>query len=380
MPSIFMKGLPEQMSKENEYNIEAGDKSLTYIDDESSESLNKTNTSDHNDGKQKLRQQRGISFKSVAMLGECSGSDDKSATTQSTLQRRVIFKTTNESNGFDIEDTDDNGSPKPKDSIFRDESASSILVPSLVYRKMKSFKNKANYEMEQDIYAFIVAAPVMSTPFLFACYVIATKYIVFSTLLWGFKNHNFEGTELPATVVKFFLIPVAVAMQGDLMAVYGKIANVQYNPKVLTINAYAKRWKFNLAFCLRIFDGVLSLTANFLTMLKTDEVLGVCLNFAALHFLQDIDDVFYTLVEQGFFGDKIEHMSLVCKKITWKRRVGKDDAKFLGCLRISHLDTILYLITCLFCLGGYSYVTVNYVRGVDVFISDGLVNTTINDE
>jgi len=369
-----MKGLPEQMSKEKEYDIEAGDKSLTYIDDECSDNSNKMNTKEQNDGKKKVRQQRGVSFKSVTMSGECSGSDDKSAMTRSTLQHEV------ESNVFDIEDTDDDVFRNPKDSVFRDESASSILGPSLVYRKMKSFKNKANYEMQQDIYAFIVAAPVMSTPFLFACYVIATKYIVFSTLLYGVKNYDFEGTELPATVVKLFLIPVAVAMQGDLMAVYGQIANVQYNPKVLTINKYAKRWKFHLAYCLRFFDGALSLTANFLTMLKTDEVLAVFLNFAALHFLQDIDDVFYTLVQQGFFGDKIEHMSLVCKKITWKRRFGKDDTKFLGCLRISHLDTILYLITCLICLAFYIDVTVKYSRGVNIFISDGLFNATINDE
>jgi len=174
----------------------------------------------------------------------------------------------------------------------------------------------------------------------------------------------------------FFLIPVAVAMQEDLMAVYDKIANVQYDPKVLKINAFAKRWKFYLSYSLRFLDGALSLAANYVTMLKTDEVLGVFLNFAALHFLQAIDDVFYALVEKGFFGDKIEHMSLVCKKIFWKRRCGEDNTKFLGCVRISHLDTILYFITYIICLAGYIYVTVGHVRGTDIFLSDGVFNAT----
>jgi len=155
------------------------------------------------------------------------------------------------------------------------------------------------------------------------------------------------------TMIKFFLIPIAVSMQADLMAVYEKIANIRYDPGVLTISKTATRFKFNFSYALRFIDGALSLTANFLTMLSTNTTLGVFLNFAALHFLQDIDDVIYNLVAKGFYGDSIEHMSVTCRKISWPRRVGDDNTKFLGCLRVSHLDTILYFITYLVCLSFY---------------------------
>merc|ERR1719464_1771962 len=97
-------------------------------------------------------------------------------------------------------------------------------------------------------------------------------------------------------------------MQSDLMSVYEKIAQIQYDPAALKVSKYATKRKFILSYILRFIDGTLSLTVNFFTMLSTDDVLGVFLNFAALHFLQDIDDIFYNLAEKGFFGDTLEYM------------------------------------------------------------------------
>ena len=157
---------------------------------------------------------------------------------------------------------------------------------SLVTSQMLSHKQHGSYDMAEDVYAFIVAAPIFSWSFLFASYVIATKYIVYATLLNGIYFKDLGGADPAATAVKFFLIPVAIAMQSDLMAVYEYLANVRYDKEVLTISSYATFTKFVLAYILRLADGLLSLSVNFGVMLVTDEVLGVFLNFAALHFLQ----------------------------------------------------------------------------------------------
>ena len=157
---------------------------------------------------------------------------------------------------------------------------------SLVTSQMLSHKQHGSYDMAEDVYAFIVAAPIFSWSFLFASYVIATKYIVYATLLNGIYFKDLGGADPAATAVKFFLIPVAIAMQSDLMAVYEYLANVRYDKEVLTISSHATFTKFVLAYILRLADGLLSLSVNFGVMLVTDEVLGVFLNFAALHFLQ----------------------------------------------------------------------------------------------
>jgi len=235
---------------------------------------------------------------------------------------------------------------------------------SFIHSQMMSYKQNGSYGLGEDVYAFITVAPVFSMPFVFACGVIGIKYIVYGALLYGVIVEDFEGfdgAEKAATAVKFFLIPVAVAMQEDLMAVYAGVANARYDSKVLEISEHATKFKFGLSYLLRLFDGLFSLTVNFSVMLKTDDVLGVFLNFAALHFLQDIDDVFYALVEKGFFGDGMEHMSTVCRQISWPRRTGSNRvSKFL-----TNLDTILFTTTLLICLVVYIVVTCHYVVFVE---------------
>ncbi|OEU10928.1 hypothetical protein FRACYDRAFT_246803 [Fragilariopsis cylindrus CCMP1102] len=234
-----------------------------------------------------------------------------------------------------------------------------ISVARQVSSQMKSYKEKSSYDMSEDVYSFIIVAPVFSWAFLFATYVIGVKYIVYLCLLQGIKMNEFDNAEKSATVVKFFLIPVAIAMQDDLMTVYSGLANCKYDKAVLYISESASFWKFNLSYVLRFLDGGLSLTVNFLVMLQTDDVLSVFLNFAALHFLQDIDDVFYKLVEKGFFGDSMEHMATICKQVTWPRRRGSTKSS----LFLTELDTICFVLTLFILLSIYIYITVLVKRG-----------------
>ena len=77
------------------------------------------------------------------------------------------------------------------------------------YYQMESYKKSQSHEMSEDVYAFIVAAPVCSWSFLFALYVIGTKYIVYGTLISDVVDyHDVDGSNAAALAAKFFLIPV----------------------------------------------------------------------------------------------------------------------------------------------------------------------------
>lgn len=241
-----------------------------------------------------------------------------------------------------------------------------------IHSEMLSYKQQGSYDLPEDVYSFITVAPICSAPFLFACGVIGIKYIVYGTLLMGLKYKEFRLTEDDyegpgigndakiSIAVKFFLIPVTVAMQEDLMAVYAGLANARYDPKVTEISDAATKTKFAIAYFLQLIDGLLSLTVNFLKMFSTPDILDVFLNFAALHFLQDIDDVFYALVEKGFFGDDMEHMATVCKQISWPRRAGTNEfSQFL-----TNLDSILFGSTFLICVGLYIFITYDLITRI----------------
>jgi len=216
-------------------------------------------------------------------------------------------------------------------------------------RSDESFDNEEGYPLADDVYAFIVAAPVTSMPFIFAFYVILVKYLVYGILASGIELSDLYVNSPLVQLVKFFLIPVAIAMQDDLIHVYASVANIIYDENVLKVSNSATKCKLILSFVLRFIDGVLSLGVNFAVMLTTDGVLNVLLNFAALHFLQSIDDVFFVLVEKGFFGDVMEHMSNLCKQISFPRRTSHG-----GCIK--DLDSILFFLTLVICFAIYGVV------------------------
>jgi len=206
--------------------------------------------------------------------------------------------------------------------------------------------------LSEDVYAFIAASPVFSFAFFYALFVVGVKYFVYITLWLGIYGDMDQLYRSPAKVqaVKFLLIPVAVSMQEDLIHVYASAANLKYDKKVLEKHPYATKGKLILGMLLRAIDGLFSLSVNFFVMLQThDSVRQVFLNFAALHFLQSIDDVFFTLNKNGFFGDAMELQSTKCTEVKYPRRVSsgivKEFDSFLFNLTIFVMVVIYFVYT-----------------------------------
>jgi hypothetical protein len=182
---------------------------------------------------------------------------------------------------------------------------------------------------------------------------ISLKLALFTFLALDLKKKTggeFAESDPLIRVTQFFLLPVAIAMQEDLIHVYTRIANIRYDKAILEKSEYATEWKFALSFLLRFMDGLYSLIVNFVLLLVTDEVLSLFLNFAALQFLQSIDDVAFELAANGYLGDNMEDTCNVVKQCHLPRRVGD---RFTN-----SLDTILFLTTYFVMLSIYVYVIV----------------------
>jgi len=269
-----------------------------------------------------------------------------------------------------------------------EDTIEELAHKGMLHSALASMPDRERLPLAEDVYAFIIVCPVFSVPFWYAMYCIILKYIIYSILLSDIKNDDMyldvgidadTGAIIPADewdgernrdvqVVKFFLIPVAVAMQEDLMTVFANVANKEYDDTVMKYTKSATQAKFIASNILRLVDGFMSLGVNFYTMLMTNTILSVFLNFAALHFLQYIDDVFYDLVEQGFLGDSMEYVTNLCKQVTFKRRYtyhkddndDDDDYEMTQYEKwsksITNLDTILMSATLLVCVIIYGFV------------------------
>ncbi|KAG7355891.1 hypothetical protein IV203_000577 [Nitzschia inconspicua] len=212
-------------------------------------------------------------------------------------------------------------------------------------------ENVEEFELGEDVYNLIFISPVCSSSFIFSMYVVALKLTLFTFLgvdLYSRSNGGFDDKSPLIRATQFFLIPVAIAFQQDLIHVYTRIANIRYDPAIRKSIPEATEGKFALSFLLRFIDGLYSLIINFVLLLITDEVLSIFLNFAALGFLQSIDDVAFHLAAQGYLGDRMEKHCEIVKATTLPRRIG-------DCFTNS-LDSVLFLTTYAVMLAIYGYV------------------------
>jgi hypothetical protein len=241
----------------------------------------------------------------------------------------------------------------------KDKSDWSVDRRTSIKETMSTKKADQKFDLTEDVYALVFVCPVASKCFFVAMLIVALKLTIYGILASGIDIGTRVTTDrIPTTVVKCFLIPVIVAMQEDLMGSYFFFANGIYCDSTLKVSKHATKNKLFFSYVLRTIDGFLGLYVNYATMLITPDTLGVFLNFAALQFLYSIDDVFYDLIEKGFFGDTMEHWATLCNDMYLARRHGGDhNHKFL-CFRISHLDTIFTFMTGGLCYLGWILVTI----------------------
>jgi hypothetical protein len=214
--------------------------------------------------------------------------------------------------------------------------------------------SEERYEVGEDVYGLIFVSPVTSPSFIFAFLVIGVKFALFTFLAMDLYKQTQEDDGLFSEkdslirATQFLLLPIAIALQEDLIYVYTRIANIKYNKDLTLTNPSATKSKFALSFVLRFMDGLFSLTINFVLIMITENVLGIVLNFAALHFLQGIDDVAFQMAHEGFLGDLMEDRCNVVERTTMKRRVGDGFT--------NSLDSFLFLFTYGCMLGVWIYV------------------------
>jgi len=254
-----------------------------------------------------------------------------------------------------------------------DEDAERDIVNC--YLESSAFSCMERINLTEDIYSFVLACSYFCMEFWIAIYFICVKYLCYCVIFLNIMRDNrhevfgeiIEDKTVLAT--KFIMIPVAVAMQEDLITVYYNAANKKYDALTYKGNKNATEAKWILCNLLRAIDGIMSLAVNFAVMFYNSEILNIFLSFAALHFLQFIDDVIYELAEKGFFGHNMEQATIACKIITFTRRTTNANA----CNNfIINLDTILLV-------GSFAVCYIIYVTFLVLLYSDVNQNDVIID-
>lgn len=217
-----------------------------------------------------------------------------------------------------------------------------MLRSGSVHSVIHSVPENADREyvsIHDDVYNLFFLSNIGGHAFFYSLYVFALKMALYTFLAIDVMAQDRpHETDKLVLAAQFLMLPVAVAMQDDLTATYYLIANVKYCESVKTpVTRSASAWKFHVATLCRAIDGIYSLLVNFLVLVTADHVLSLFLNFAALQFLQTIDNIALELAADGYLTDRLEVVAQHVKSAQLPKR--SDDNWMRA------LDTVLFLST-----------------------------------
>ena len=199
--------------------------------------------------------------------------------------------------------------------------------------------------IHDDVYNLFFLSSIGRDAFWYSVYVFGLKMALYTFLAMdAFKHADLDNkTEITVLAAQFLMLPVAVAMQDDLVATYYLIANIKYCPSIQKNNPDASEWKFNVGTACRAIDGAYSLCVNFVVLMSATDVMGLFLNFAALQFLQTIDNIALELAADGYLTSRLEDVALKVKLAELPKR---SEGNWLRLL-----DTVLFVATVLVLVG-----------------------------
>ncbi|CAB9501950.1 expressed unknown protein [Seminavis robusta] len=110
---------------------------------------------------------------------------------------------------------------------------------------------------------------------------------------------------LPTTLAQVVILFVVVAFQSDLMEAVSKLHDGYY-PPIISVFPGATYATWLMSCIAQLIIGLLILVVTFILTMQVDNVVNSMLNFAALHFIADIDDIGFELAKLGFVSHKVQ--------------------------------------------------------------------------
>ena len=165
---------------------------------------------------------------------------------------------------------------------------------------------------QESVYALIYLSSKNSHSFLYALGVILFQLTTILLTLTGIIDwHSSNPLKIPpmvninVTCSQAFGLFLALAYQSDLIRAVLKLHNGYY-PELLDNYPHATFLTWLLSCVLQLIAGLLLLTTIFVLTMQASDVISIMLNFAALHFMSEIDDMGFALAKWGFLSDKLQ--------------------------------------------------------------------------
>ncbi len=211
-------------------------------------------------------------------------------------------------------------------------------------QNIQSSVKESGQKMKQDIYNMLFLEKSCGPAFFFALFSIFFQYVILGFLMYDLlkpnSSHNFLGipagvTEIVAVAQAFGVI-LAVLSSHDLLDALAFL-DIIFHRQIFDIVPNATRCSWFFTWLLKFTEGSASLLVTFILILKSETVLELFQNFAAVSFVFTIDNLFFELAKNGFFGDRVAEGAFSTSVIT----LPKNATRRSICIRNSTFYLIL---------------------------------------
>ncbi|CAB9500303.1 expressed unknown protein [Seminavis robusta] len=187
-----------------------------------------------------------------------------------------------------------------------------VPTPSVTLASDKKDDSEWHNPYSESTYSLFYLCSTDSFAFWYAIFVYVIQITSILLTLIDVVDWNGGGIHMPpnvdlsVTIAQGVALFQAIAFQSDLLEVVAKFKD-GFHPEVLAKHPGATYSTWLLSCIAQLMAGLLLLLTIYILTMQVDSVLGIMLNFAALHFMADIDNVAFDLAKAGFMGNMLKN-------------------------------------------------------------------------
>lgn len=162
------------------------------------------------------------------------------------------------------------------------------------------------FELSQDIFSIMFVSPVFSSGFLYGIFVYTLQISILMLALYGLLNQGNPANQLNiplyvnlnVVIAQISAIFVIIFSADDVVKSFD-IFHIQYDDSVKDIFPSATLFKLYLTYILRVIEGYLVVFVTYLFVLQSYDVMELFLDFAAVQFVGELDEIGFYLAKKG---------------------------------------------------------------------------------
>mmetsp|Transcript_39249 Transcript_39249/g.57734 ORF Transcript_39249/g.57734 Transcript_39249/m.57734 type:complete len:756 (-) Transcript_39249:62-2329(-) len=225
-------------------------------------------------------------------------------------------------------------------------------------------KDQQEATLENDIFTLMFLANRNSLTFIFSVSVFILQMVVLAMISYNLMKETGDffqnpfripiNNEWDVILAQGCAIVIATFFQVDCLTSLANI-NLKYEENAIASKGYfnASRSSWIVSNICRFLEGLISMFVSFIFIVQSSSVIDIFLNFAAVSFVSELDDIAFRLAIGGFLGRNVQ-----------------EDAKYARDLKFHKKRTYVSRFTCglttFFALGfiiGWMVIVVNQMRG-----------------